>query len=182
LYIVKLYAEAATRRMAAGDTATAATYLGELRTTAQDAVQDLRQVIYELRPPILEQEGLVVAIQERLEAVEGRAGLETEFVVEGEHPLPATVEQALYRIAQETLNNALKYAKAHRISVVLQQASPQTRLTIMDDGVGCEPAAATAHGGLGLRGIAERVAHLGGRLTVDSNPGQGTVIEVEVPI
>jgi len=180
-YIVKLYAEAATRRMAAGDTGTAASYLRELRSTAQDAVQDLRLLIYELRPPILEQQGLAVAIQERLDAVEGRAGLETEFVVQGEHPLTAAVEQALYRVAQEALNNALKHAQARRITVQLEQAPQQTRLTVMDDGIGFDPAAAAAHGGLGLRGMAERVAALGGRLTVDSAPRQGTVVAVEVP-
>lgn len=180
LYVVKLYAEAAGRRVAAGDTATAMAHLRELRSAAQEALQEMRLLIFELRPPILEQEGLASAIQARLDGVEGRAGLQTRLTVEGEHCPTAMVGQALYRIAQEALNNALKHAHAHQISVLLQQEPQSTVLMVVDDGIGFEPPAAAASGGLGFRGMKERVALLGGRLTVESTPGMGTVIRAEV--
>lgn len=180
LYVVKLYAEAAARRVAAGDVATATTHLREVRGAAQEALQEMRLLIFELHPPVLEQEGLAPAIQARLDAVEGRAGLETAFSVEGDHRPAAEVAQALYRVAQEALNNALKHAQARRICVVLQQALHSTRLTLSDDGIGFDPEVGAAAGGLGLRGMRERVAQLGGRLTLKSAPGSGTVVCVEV--
>jgi signal transduction histidine kinase len=180
LYVMKLYAEAVARRLAAGDTATASDYLRELRGAAQEALQEMRVLIFKLRPPILEQEGLALAIQSRLEAVEGRSGLETDFSVDGGYPPAAAVEQALYRVTQEALNNVLKHAQARRISVSLQQQPDRTLLTIVDDGIGFDPAAAIAQSGLGLRGMEERVAQLGGRLTIESGAGMGTVVRVEV--
>jgi signal transduction histidine kinase len=180
LYVVKLYAEAAGRRVAAGDTTTAMAHLRELRSAAQEALQEMRLLIFELLPPILEQEGLASAIQARLDGVEGRAGLQTRLTVEGEHCPTAMVGQALYRIAQEALNNALKHAHAHQISVLLQQEPQSTLLMVVDDGIGFDPPAAAASGGLGFRGMKERVALLGGRLTVESTPGMGTVIRAEV--
>ena len=180
LYVVKLYAEAVAQRVAAGDTAAAREYLRDLRAAAQEAIQEMRVLIFELHPSILEQEGLALAIQARLEAVEGHVGLVAELTVEGAHRSPAVVEQALYRVTQEALNNVLKHAQARRISVVLQQQPHRTVLTIVDDGIGFDPRAAIRQGGLGLRGMEERVAQLGGRLTVESSPGMGTIVRAEV--
>jgi signal transduction histidine kinase len=94
--------------------------------------------------------------------------------------LPVRVEQALYRIAQEALNNALKHGHARCISVQLRQASAQVMLEIADDGIGFDPAGVRDTGRLGLQGIAERVTQLGGRLSVHSRPGAGTRLRVEV--
>src|SRR6266487_104144 len=110
LYGITLHAEAATRLLASGDLATVAEYLHELQDTAQEALEEMRLLIFELRPPVLAQAGLVTALQARLDAVEGRANLETKLIADGVSILPAVVEQALYRIAQEALNNALKHA------------------------------------------------------------------------
>lgn len=180
LYAITMYAEAA--RQLLGDGGMAADYFGEIRDTAQEALRDMRLLLFELRPPALEQAGLVGALQARLEAVEGRAGLETELEVEREHRLPLEIEEALYRIAQEVLNNALKHAQARRITVHLRQTGPTTILEIADDGAGFDLATAREKGGLGLRGMEERAAQLGGRLTVKSRPGQGTSVKVTVPV
>jgi NarL family two-component system sensor histidine kinase LiaS len=142
----------------------------------------MRLLIFELRPPVLEQGGLAAALQARLRAVEGRANLETELIVEGVSDLPARVEQALYRIAQEALNNALKHARARCILVRLRQVSSQVILEITDDGIGFDPAGVRETGRLGLQGIAERVTQLGGRLTVQSRLGAGTRLRVEVTL
>jgi signal transduction histidine kinase len=182
LYGVTLHAEAATRLLAMGDVATAGEYLRELQQTAQEALDEMRLLIFELRPPVLEQVGLVEALQARLVAVEGRANLETRLVVVGAGQLPARIEQEFYRIAQEALHNALKHAHARQLDVALCQAPGQVTLEIADDGAGFDPAAAQGNGGQGLRGIAERVAQLGGRLTVQSIPGAGTRLRVEVPL
>jgi signal transduction histidine kinase len=182
LYSVTLHAEAATRLLAAGDVTTTATYLHELRDTAQEALDEMRLLIFELRPPVLEQVGLVAALQARLNAVEGRANLETRMIVNEVGDLPSAVEQALYRIAQEALNNALKHASAHRITVQLLRAQSRVTLEIDDDGAGFDSSVARENGGLGLRGIAERVAQLKGILTIHSAPGAGTQLCVEIAV
>ena len=87
-------------------------YLEELGKIAQQALKEMRLLVHELRPPALEQEGLVGALQQRIDAVEGRAGIQARLLVEGEVRLEPSVEEALYRIGQEALNNALKHALA----------------------------------------------------------------------
>ena len=182
LYGVTLHAEAAARFLAMGDIATTATYLRDLQSTAQEALDEMRLLIFDLRPPILEQAGLVAALQARLDVVEGRASLQTQLAVQGVTDLPAVIEQALYRIAQEMLNNTLKHASAHRISVQLQQSVSGIALEIADDGIGFDLALLDVTGGLGLRGIRERVAQLNGRIRMESAPGRGTRMRVEIDL
>jgi signal transduction histidine kinase len=180
LYGVTLHAEAAARLLTLGDLATTAQYLRELQETAQDALAEMRLLLFELRPPALEQVGLVAALQARLDTVEGRANLQTHLSVEGKIDLPAPIEQALYRIAQEALNNVLKHARARHIAAWLRQTHSGVTMEIADDGIGFDPAVARVAGGLGLRGMAERVDQLGGRLTVRSAPENGTQLRVEI--
>jgi signal transduction histidine kinase len=182
IYSITLHAEAARRQLSAGDLRVTAEYLHELQDAAQEALEEMRRLIFELRPPILEQAGLAAALQARLDAVEGRSKLETELIVEGAGELPAPVEQALYRIAQEALNNTLKHARARRVSVTLRHMGARVVLELSDDGAGFDPAAASQAGRLGLRGIAERVAQLDGRVQIDSAPGKGTRLRVELPL
>jgi len=182
LYGVTLHAEAATRLLASGDVITAAQFVRELQEIAQDAFEEMRLLIFELRPPVLEQEGLVAALRARLDAVEGRTTLQTAFVVEGVDLLPTPVEHTLYRIAQEALNNALKHAHAQHIAVSLCQEASSVILEIVDDGVGFDPDTARETGGLGLRGMEERVAQLGGRLDLFTAPGAGTKVRTEVAL
>jgi signal transduction histidine kinase len=181
LYGLTLSAEAARRQLAAGRVDSADGQLQDLGATAQYALQEMRLLIFELRPPVLEEEGLAAALQARLQAVEGRVGVATTLAVEGDEALPPAVEAEFERITQEALNNALKHAQARRIAVDLRQDDRNVTLEIADDGVGFDPDAARTHGGLGLRGMAERAARLGGRLVVESRPGEGTRVRVEVP-
>jgi signal transduction histidine kinase len=182
LYGVTLYSEAAAGHLALGHTDRAAEHLQELQDTAQEALAEMRLLIFELRPPILEELGLVAALQARLQAVEGRAGLRTEFKTNLEERLPPDVEEGLYRIALEALNNALKHAQARSIKVQLRQdelrrTEPvRATMEIVDDGVGFDLATACERGGMGLSAMEERAAELGGRLTVESAPGSGTRI------
>jgi signal transduction histidine kinase len=183
LYGVTLYSEAAAGQLSLDNVGKATEHLRVLRDTAQEALAEMRLLIYELRPPVLEEEGLVAALQARLTAVEGRVGLHTRLKVEGTGRLSSSVEDGLYHIAQEALNNALKHAHAHKITVLLRYAS-QGRgvgLEIVDDGEGFDLEAARGKGGLGLSTMQERTTELGGRLSIESSPGEGTRVLVEMP-
>jgi signal transduction histidine kinase len=181
LYGVTLYAEATARQLASEQVALAMQHLRELRETAQEALREMRLLIFELRPSVLESEGLVTALRTRLEAVEERAGLGAELRVEGEAPLPAGVEEGLYRIAQEALTNALKHACARNVCVTLRRSEELVVLEIADDGIGFDPDTVVEGGGLGMEGMIERAAAIRGELVLDSEPGAGTTVRVEVP-
>jgi signal transduction histidine kinase len=140
----------------------------------------MRLLVFELRPPILDEMGLAAALQARLQAVEGRAGLQTEFQTNLEARLPQSLEEGLYRIAVEALNNALKHAQAANITVHLQQQAPQgpVTLTIADDGIGFDIPEAKNSGGMGLAAIADRAAEMDAHLDLRSEPGRGTRVVV----
>jgi signal transduction histidine kinase/ligand-binding sensor domain-containing protein len=178
LYGVTLYSQAAAGHLALGHMDRVTEHLQELQDTAQEALAEMRLLVFELRPPILEEQGLVAAFQARLLAVEGRTGLKTEFKTNVEKRLPLDVEEGLYRIAQEALNNALKHAQARHVKVHLRHTEHTVTLEIADDGIGFDPTTAHDRGGLGLSAMEERAAELGGRLTVQSAPGSGTRIVV----
>ncbi len=181
LYAVTLYADAATRLLSSGQVEPATQNLHKLRSAAKEALGEMRMVIFELRPPILAEEGLAAALAARLEAVEGRAGLKTELHVEGYDRLPPNVEEGLYGSAVEALNNTLRHAQASCVSVSLHFAAEDITLEVADDGIGFDPASAHRSGGLGLKGMAERAEHMGGTLTVESKPGTGTRVRVVLP-
>jgi signal transduction histidine kinase len=180
LYGVTLYSEAVFGQLSQGEIDKAAEHLRELQSTAREALTEMRLLIYELRPPVLEEEGLIAALQARLAAVEERVGVKTEFTVEGEFHLPVEIEEGLYRIAQEALNNAMKHAQASNIRISLRRDESCVTLEIADDGVGLDPATAGKEGGLGLQAMEERAAELGGQLSLTSRPQEGTQILVEV--
>jgi signal transduction histidine kinase len=142
----------------------------------------MRLLIFQLHPPVLETEGLVAALQARLAAVEGRADVQTEFRVEGERRLPIAIEAELYWIAQEALNNVRKHAAARHVSVHLHFTAATIRLEVQDDGVGFDPQAVPTERRGGLRTIAERTARVGGVLTYESTPAEGTRMMVEVTL
>lgn len=181
LYGLTLYAKAASRLLRGGRTDLAAEHLAEAEAAAQQALREMRLLIYELRPPALVGEGLAAALRGRLEAVEGRAGLDAHLVVEGDGCPSPEVEEALYHLAQEALNNALKHSRARSVQLRLMLGPDRTALTIRDDGVGFRPEEARGGGGLGLHSMQERAARVGGRLQIDSRRGEGTTIHVEVP-
>lgn len=180
LYSVILYADATRLALAADKKNEAAANLHELRTLARQAMADLRLLLFRLHPPELEEEGLVVALQARLEAIEARAGLRIDLRTEGENSLPIVIEDVLYKVAQEALNNVVKHAKAEQVTVHLHFTEQQCRLTIQDDGVGFDPATAQGGGGMGLRSIAERIQQIGGKLLLESTLAQGTKLQIVV--
>jgi signal transduction histidine kinase len=180
LYSVNLYADATRLALLSGKGDVAAENVHQLRNLAREAMSDMRLLIFELRPSILEEAGLVGALQARLEAVEVRSGFRTAFQVEGERCLPPSVEAELYRVTQEALNNVLKHAQAKQVTVHLQFDEARLCLTIQDDGLGFDLETARQSGGLGLRSMEERVQHIGGNLILVTAPGKGTTLRIEV--
>ena len=182
LYSVNLYAGATQMALASGKIEVAAENLQELRHMAREALLDMRMLIFELHPPILKHEGLAGALQARLEAVEARSGLQTEFQIEGEERVPLSVEEDLYRIAQESLANAVRHARAQRVTIRLYTDSDRLYMEVQDDGTGFDLATAERSGGLGLRSIRERVRRINGELKIESVLGKGTTLRVGVEI
>lgn len=182
LYSLALYADAARMALSGGRLDTAAEHLRALRSMAREAMLDMRLLIFELHPPILEEEGLTAALQARLDAVEARAGVQTRLTTEGERRLPPHVEMELYRIVQEALTNVVKHARAQAVNIHLDFEPACFKMKVWDDGVGFDPLTAGLSGGLGLQNMQERMRQIGGWLNVESSPGHGTTITVEVKI
>ena len=139
-------------------------------------------LVYELRPSVFREEGLVGALNRRLQAVEKRTGMNAQLEVEGRIDLDEAVELALYRITEEALNNTLKHAEATRVTVKILAQGQQIDLRVSDNGKGFAHDESRSAGGLGLTGIQERVKHLGGQLEVISAQGQGTTVHVHLEV
>ena len=178
LYGLSLYAEVAAQLLKSGDVEKIDQNLQELKGMALNALGEMRLLIYELRPSAFEEEGLVAAIQTRLDAVEGRVGLETNFVVKGEISLPLQVEEGLYRITQEALNNVLKHAHAKSVAITLAQEKDMVHLEVADDGVGFDAVKACEAGCVGLHSMKERAQEMGAEFEIISQLGSGARVIV----
>ena len=156
--------------------------MAELRELVVSTLQDVRRLAVELRPAALDDFGLMPAIERLRDSVEEQGELSVDVQSElGDERLPATVETALYRIAQEAFTNVLKHAGAHRVAVKLSRRDDAVTLVVHDDGKGFDQAE-IRDGSLGLVGMRERVALLGGRLAIESSEGAGTMLRAEVPV
>jgi signal transduction histidine kinase len=157
------------------------TAVTELRELVVSTLQDVRRLAVELRPAALDDFGLVPAIERLRDTVEEQGGISVDVQSPlADERLPPETETALYRIVQEALVNVLKHAAASRVTVRLSRSGKTVSLVVQDDGRGFDPGG-VRDGGLGLVGMRERVALLGGRLTVESSEGGGTLLRVEVP-
>ena len=178
LYSLMLFGEASRRALSANKTEAVADNLEEMIQLSREAMRDLRLLIFELRPPLINEIGFTGAIVARLESVEKRSGTHTECHIYGDSNLTGEVETELYWIVHEAMNNVLKHAKADNVGVDIHFTSKSTRVIIKDDGVGFMQGDYGTTSGVGLKSMAERVARLGGRLRVDSEVGQGTTIDI----
>ncbi|ACS79902.1 GAF domain-containing sensor histidine kinase [Maridesulfovibrio salexigens] len=180
LYAITFCSDAAVRSFESGKSGAAIEQLKALQGMAQQGMRDMRSLIFDLHPPELESEGLVGAIQARLNSVEIRSGLGADLFVEGdERRLPLRVEEELFRIAIEALNNSTKHSKAESVTVKVDFAEGKTVVQIIDDGQGFDIATLPT-GGMGLRGIRERVERINAHLDINSESGKGTVLTVKV--
>ena len=154
---------------------------GELRDLVVTTLQDVRRLAVELRPKALDDFGLVSALERLVETFHEQTGIEVDLEPRlGEDRLPFDVETTLYRITQEALTNVVKHAQAKHVSIVLTRRDGSVSAVIEDDGRGFSSVSSNQDG-LGLLGMRERISLVGGRLDVESSPGSGTTLSIEVP-
>jgi signal transduction histidine kinase len=169
---------AAARELLRHDVDAADLLLQELSTHTQTAIADIRRVVYDLRPPALDDLGLVLALHEQATNY-SQAGLQITVVApERMPPLPAAVEVAAYRIVQEALTNVIRHAQACTCAVRLSLGDALD-VEVKDDGRGLPP---DGRAGVGLTSMRERAAELGGTWRIESLPGRGTCIQARLPL
>ncbi len=161
--------------------------LDELKALIQGSLQEVRQIIFDLRPMALDDLGLLPALRRFGEGMMKRQGVPVELVVHGqEEKIPSALEVGLFRIAQEAITNALKHAQASFIQVIISFSPQRLMLQVKDDGQGFEllgeAERGRERGHFGLVGMQERASLLGGSAEIESAPGQGTRVRISVPI
>lgn len=150
-----------------------------LGAVGQQALKEMRLLLHQMRPPILEELGLVNAIQQRLETVERRSNIDTELIIQGDFKdLSQEIEDELFNITQEALNNSLRHAMAESVVVRLEQDQGKITLCVEDDGIGFNISA--KHPGMGLRNMQERANSIGGKLSLQSEAVHGTRVMISV--
>lgn len=182
LYGIILNSDATLLALDAGNSEKAEQRLRQLKEIAREAMTETRLLIYQLRPFILEEQGLIVALRERLEAVEVRSGIEVELQIEGDPTLSPEVESELFRAILEGLNNVIKHARAKHVQLQIVMQPECCLVVLTDDGTGFDVATSARYGGYGLKTIEERLHQIGGTLTIWSEPGEGTRLEMEAPL
>ncbi len=181
LYSLTLFAEAGQRLLRSGEIERVEKYMDRLSQTAQDALKEMRLLLYELRPWALESGKLVETIQHRLDAVERRSGLTAHLITTPLPTLPPRFEDNLYHITLEALNNALKHAFASAVTVQVCADEQAVFLDVIDNGTGFDAAAMTKPGGMGLSNMRERAEELGGTFTIESSVQGGTTVRARLP-
>jgi PAS domain S-box-containing protein len=177
--------EAASLMIKAGEIDRGLELLGKIRLELAGEADGLRRLMSGLRPPVLEERGLVPALRETLARFGTDYGILTEFEGSITNELPEDLETLAYRVVQEALSNAGKHAKAERISVSVDSNGPQLRIEVEDDGRGFDNAKAREFlkmGRVGLASMRERVELASGTFVVRSTPGRGTTIVATLPL
>ena len=182
LYSQVLFSGAALKVVHQGNLPMAEQYLARIDQAARQALKEMRLLIYQLRSPDTADEGLADALARRLDAVEKRTGVNARLLVEGNCRLEPATEMAIYRIAEEALNNTLKHAQAANVSVRLARTPGRFDLEISDDGRGFVLAERENSGGMGLANLRLRAAALGGSLEIHTQPGSGTRVSLSIEV
>jgi len=179
LYGIGLAAET-TRLLLERDPARAGQSNATVQSLAEAGMAEMRALLFELRPESLELEGLTAALQKQANALGARYEIPVETTLCGEPATSLPVKEALYRIAQEALHNAIKHAHPTRMELRLDCAHNEVLLEVRDDGRGFDPSGSFP-GHLGLRSMSERAAKLGGIVDIESAPGKGTRVRARMP-
>ncbi|MBW3628762.1 MAG: sensor histidine kinase [Gemmatimonadetes bacterium] len=168
----------------ADDPASRDALLDQFRGEIGEALERIRRFARGLRPPALDDLGLVPALESHIRALAESSAVEVRMEAEPlDGVLTGPAELALYRIAQEALSNAVRHSGAHRVAVRLRRGAGAVELSVVDDGVGFDVAATRAEGrGLGLFGMEERAFYVGGSVEIDSAPGKKTELRARVPL
>ena len=152
----------------------------EIKKLVEDSIAVVRNMALLLRPPMLDDLGLVPALQWQAREITRRSGIRVKIAAEGiPESLPEDVRTCIYRIVQEALHNVMQHASANAVRVSMHLEEGHIYLSIQDDGKGF---AAKEERGMGLLGMEERVSHLGGSFAVESEPGEGAILRVILPV
>lgn len=155
--------------------------LDYMQSLVDVGMAEMRALLFELRSEALAEEGLVVALEKQVAALRGRYGLEIVTTLGEEPAASLQVKEALYRVGQEAMANAIRHARAAHIRLSLETRGDALVLEVSDDGIGFDPAA-DYPGHLGLRSMRERMLRLGGHLAIESAPGTGAQVQTGVPL
>jgi signal transduction histidine kinase len=156
--------------------------LDEARSLNAETLREVRALAMGLRPTMLDELGLGPALRWQGREFSRRSNVPVTVQIDGDlDGLPETHRTCIYRIVQETLTNCARHSQAKGIRISIYGRHDWVKLSIQDDGVGFDPGGATSRG-LGLIGIQERVREMQGKVTIISEPGKGTIVEVEVPV
>jgi signal transduction histidine kinase len=151
----------------------------EIKKLVEDSIVVVRNMALLLRPPMLDDLGLVPALQWQAREIGRRSGIHVKIAAEGiPETLPEDLKTCIYRVVQEALHNVLQHAEAQMARVSIHLEGPRIFLSIQDDGKGFSQ----RERGMGLLGMQERVSHLGGSLAVESEPGEGATLRVILPV
>lgn len=181
LFSLRLTAQAAAT-LVDRDPSRAKGELQHVAALAAEAADELRAAVVELRPAALDEDGLVATLRTHIQVLDRAHSARVTFAGRGVRALPAAQEEAVLRVAQEALHNALRHSGAVHVDVTVEKRGPGAVLHVVDDGSGFDPAATRKAGRhLGLVSMRDRASGVGGTLTVESAPGKGTTIEMEVP-
>ncbi|WP_327357112.1 GAF domain-containing sensor histidine kinase [Streptomyces sp. NBC_01304] len=181
LFSLRLTAQAAAA-LVDRDPVRAKDELQQVAVLAAEAADELRAAVVELRPAALDEDGLVATLRTQIQVLDRAHAAHVTFECSGVRALPAAQEEAMLRVAQEALHNALRHSGAAHVGVVLEKRGQGAVLRITDDGSGFEPKSIRRAGRhLGLVSMRDRASGVGGALAVESAPGKGTTIEMEVP-
>ncbi|MFJ3953098.1 GAF domain-containing sensor histidine kinase [Streptomyces sp. Je 1-4] len=181
LFSLRLTAQAATA-LVDRDPARAKDELHQVAALAAEAADELRAAVIELRPAALDEDGLVATLRSQAQVLDRAHSAQVTFAAHSVRALPAAQEEAVLRVAQEALHNALRHSGAKTVEVTLTRNGQGALLRIADDGCGFDPRAVRRAGRhLGLVSMHDRAGGVGGKLTVESEPGKGTAVEMEVP-
>jgi signal transduction histidine kinase len=157
--------------------------LRSLRARAIQVSEEARHIAYELHPSVLDDLGLVVSLKALCDEFAKTEKMRVRFTAgKLPHLIPQQVASSLYRIAQESLQNVAKHAKAKHLFVAVVMRDHSLELSLEDDGIGFAPQAVKGKGGLGLVSMRERARILGASLSIDSKPGDGARISIKVPV
>lgn len=181
LFSLRLTAQAAAA-LIDRDPARAKGELHQVAALAAEAADELRAAVVELRPAALDEDGLIATLRTQIQVLDRAHTARVSFGSNGFRALPAAQEEALLRVAQEALHNALRHSGAGHVGVRVDRRGGGAVLRVSDDGSGFDPQSVRSAGRhLGLVSMRDRASGVGGTLTVESAPGKGTTIELEVP-
>ena len=160
-----------------------ASHIAEAKAAARESLEEARRLVWDLRPDLRDGAPLPVVLERQLAEWSAKTGVRGEQVVTGSaRELDPNRETAILQAAREALNNVKSHARASHVTVTLSYMEDEVALDVKDDGSGIASDRAPGSGGFGLKALDERVRGLGGRLTLESQPGEGTTFTVSLPV